>query len=323
MTAPNSFVSVRRLAVCAASWLVAWTVSCGVAQAGLLQDWNLIVRTNLQSTSEVDGSALVGGSVTGTSNYAVQGVTDPNGSGLAVGGNVGPSPLNINHGGNLRLTGSKLGPVNLNGGGALINDPTIPATVTAQFAYLYGLTTALETLPANGILDGAGNMTAAPTFLDGQWVAVYNLTAASLTGLGQLNLNMGIANTVIVNVAANGSGAVNFVAPPNMIGGFNQGNSTHILWNLYDATQVTVNNSFNGSLIAPYADLKLLGGGINGTVAVDSVSTQSAEVRRFTYTGYLPNVPEPSSYVLALGGALGLLGFRMARRGRVGSSAKV
>lgn len=323
MTAPNSFVSVRRLAVCAASWLVVWAASCGAAQASLLQDWNLIVRTNLQSTSEVDGSALVGGNVTGASNYSVQGVTAPDGAGLAVGGNVGPSPLNINHGGDLRLTGSKLGPVNLNGGGSLINDPAIPATVAAQFAYLYGLTTALDTLPANGILDGAGNMNAAPAFLDGQWVAVYNLTAASFAGLGQLNLNMGIANTVIINVAANGSGVVNLVAPPNMIGGFNQANSTRILWNLYDATQVTVNNSFNGSLLAPYADLQLLGGGINGTVAVDSVSAQNAEVRRFTYSGYLPSVPEPSSYVLAVGGALILLGYRVARRRNVGRAGSV
>jgi choice-of-anchor A domain-containing protein len=316
MTAPNSLSSARRLAVCAASSLVAWVASSGAVQAGLLQDWNLIVRNSVQSTSEVDGSALVGGNVTGASNYAVQGVTSPDGTGLAVGGNVGPGPISINHGGNLRLTGSKLGPVNLNGGGSLIADPTIPATVAAQFAYLEGLSTALETLPANGILDGAGNMNAAPTFLDGQWVAVYNLTAASLAGLGQLNLNMGIANTVIINVAANGSGAVNFTAPPNMIGGFNQGNSTRILWNLYDATLVTVNNSFNGSLLAPYADLKLLGGGINGTVAVDSVSAQNAEVRRFTYTGYLPEVPEPSSYVLAVGGALSLLGYGALRRRR-------
>jgi hypothetical protein len=102
-----------------------------------------------------------------------------------------------------------------------------------------------------------------------------------------------------------------------MIGGFNQSNSTRILWNLYDATQVSVNNNFNGSLLAPYADLKLLGGGINGTVAVNSVSAQNAEVRRYTYTGYVPSVPEPTSLLLAASGGavLAICGWRRRRRG--------
>lgn len=305
MSAIRSLRLSSRLAWRAAT--LALTLGHGiVAQAGPLQDWNLIVRTNLQSTSEVDGSALIGGNLTGTSNYSVQGVTAPSGAGLAVGGNVGPGTVNINHGGDLRLAGSKLGTVNLNGGGALVNDPTVPATVASAFNDLYALSTAYEILLANGTLDGAGNMNAAPVFIDGQWVAVYQLTAASFNGLGQLNLNMGIANTVIINVAANGSGAVSLVAPPNMIGGFSQANSPRILWNFYDATQVTVNNSFNGALLAPYADLKLLGGGINGSVAVDSFSAQNAEVRRFNFTGYTPNVPEPSSLLLAACGA-GLL----------------
>ncbi|MEX2112723.1 MAG: choice-of-anchor A family protein, partial [Pirellulales bacterium] len=129
----------------------------------------------------------------------------------------------------------------------------------------------------------------------------------------QLNLNMGAANTVIINVSGD---PVSFVAPPNIIGGFNQANSSKILWNLTDATQVTVNNSFNGALLAPGANLQVLGGGMNGTVAVMSISQQNAEIRDFTYTGFLPPVPEPSSMALAGLAGMGLLAWKVRRRRR-------
>lgn len=275
------------------------------ANAGAINEWNLIVRHDLHTTSEVDGSALIGGDVLGTSNYTTQGVTASNGDGLAVGGDIGAGiNANINNGGNLRISGSVFGTVNLNGGGTQINDPGVPTMVSNAFDELESLSAALATLSDNGTLDGAGNMNATPTLLGGQNVAVYNLTNADFQGLGQLSLNLGSADSVIINVLADGSGMVDLIAPPNIIGGFNQTNSSRILWNLPDATDVLVNNSFNGALLAPYADLQLLGGGINGSVAVDSLSVMNAEVRRFTYDGY---VPEPATLLLlAMGGFVGI-----------------
>ncbi|MCA9255087.1 MAG: hypothetical protein KDA33_05590, partial [Phycisphaerales bacterium] len=52
------------------------------ANAAAINEWNLIVRNNLTSSSEVEGSALVGGNVMGTSNYSVAGVSASNGDGL-------------------------------------------------------------------------------------------------------------------------------------------------------------------------------------------------------------------------------------------------
>ncbi len=281
-----------------------------VYAASLLSNWNLIVENNVSTSSEVDGSALVGGSLASTSNYSIHGVTDAGGDGLAVGGNLGPGNIQVNNGGNLRLGGTNLATINLNGGGTLIHDSSVAASVAADFVTLNALNSSIALLTPNGTVDGAGNMTATPTLISGQLVAVYDITQASLAGLGQLNLNFGTANTVIINLTANGSGGVNLVAPPNLNGGFSQANSSHILWNMINATQVTVNNSFSGALLAPHADLKLLGGGINGSVAVESLSNQSAEIRRFTYTGYLPTVPEPSSLLLAATGiCLAGLGF--------------
>lgn len=289
------------------AWVMAGVVASTsvVASASVLSDWNVIVRTNVSSSSEVDGSTLIGGNLVGTSNYTVQGVTNPNGVGLAVGGNVSGGTISVNNGGNFRFNGTVSSIINLSGGNSAL-DPTIPAQVASAFSQVATISSSLALLAANGTLDNAGNLNAVPTNLGGQLVAVYNLTPSQWSSLGQLNLNFGAASSVIINVLTPGS--VSFVAPPNLLGGFSQANSSRILWNIPNATSVTVGNSFNGAIIAPNADLKVLSGAINGTVVVNSISQQISEIRRSTYTGY---IPAPGTMSL-----LGLAGLVAMRRRR-------
>jgi choice-of-anchor A domain-containing protein len=275
--------------------------------ASVLNDWNLIVRTNLNGTSEVDGSALIGGNVSGATNYSVQGVTASSGDGLAVGGNISSgASVRINHGGNLRIGGSVLGTRILNGGGSQINDAGVSSLVSSAFAEVVALQASLGALTANGSIDGAGNMNASPTDMNGSNVAVYAFNISTIQGLGQLNLNFGSADTVVLNVTSN-TGAINLVAPPNLLGGFSQSNSSRIIWNFLDATDISVNNTFNGALLATNADLKVLGGGVNGSVVVNSVSALNAEIRRFNYNGWLPE-SDPSIIPLPGAGAMGFAG---------------
>lgn len=283
--------------------------------ASVLSDWNLIVRTNLSGTSEVDGSVLVGGNITGTTNYAVQGVTASNGDGVAVGGNI-VNTVNINNGGNLRIGGSVLGTANLNAGGVQINDAGVSSMVNNAINEVVALQSSLAALTANGTIDGAGNMNASPVGMNGSNVAVYNFNISTIQALGQLNLNFGAADTVVLNVSSD-TGFIDLVAPPNLIGGFSQSNSSRIIWNFLDATQIDVNNSFNGALLAVDADLRVLGGGINGSVVVNSLSTLNAEIRRHTYNGWLPEedtpiVPLPTAGFMGLVG-IGALGARRRR----------
>ncbi len=285
-------------------------VACiaGSAEASILSDWNLIVRNDLTSSSEVDGSALIGGDLMGTSNYTVQGVTASTGDGIAIAGDIVSGNIQINNGGNLRIGGSVLSTVNLNGGGVQINDPGVGAIVTNAFNQVNAISSYLAGLTPNGTLDGAGNMNAVPTLIGGQLVAVYSITQAQINSLGQLNLNFGSAESVIINFTPDGSGLADFIAPPNFVGDLgNQMRSSRILWNIPGASDVQTNNNFNGALLAPNADLRVLGGGINGSVVVDSISQQDAEIRRFTYDGF---VPAPGT------GAMALVGGLMAARRR-------
>ncbi len=289
-----SVVAVSALAVSSAS------------ASSVLSSWNLIARNGVTSSSEVDGSALICGALTGASNYTVQNVTAPGNIGLAVGGTVSGGPISVNNGGNFRFAGTVSTIVNTNGGGNSAFDGTIPAQVNSALAQVASISSYLSGLAANGTLDGAGNLNAVPTNINGTLVAVYSITPAQWSSLGQLNLNIGSAQSVIINVPT--GGAISFVAPPNLIGGFSQSNSNRILWNIPNATSISVNNTFNGALIAPNAALSVLGGGVNGTVVVDSIPQQIAEIRRFTYTGF---VPTPGAASL-----LAVAGLMAARRRR-------
>jgi choice-of-anchor A domain-containing protein len=279
---------------------VAVASSAAIAAPTLFGGYNVVVRNNVNSTSEVDGSALIGGNLSGASNYAVQGVTALNGAGLSVGGTISNGPISINNGGNLRFGGAVNTIVNRNGGGSATSVTTISSEVSAAFAQATSVSNFLAALSPNGTLDGAGNMNASPVLLDGQRIAVYNLSPSMWAGLGQLNLNFGSADSVIINVVTAPGATVNFSAPPNFVGGLNQANSSRILWNIPNAGTININNNFNGALIAPNANLNLLGGGLNGTVIVNSIPNQAAEIRRSVYTGYIPT--PTAAAVLALAG---------------------
>ncbi len=285
-------------------------IVAGTATADVFSDWNLVVRNDLNITSEVDGSAMIGGSVFGTSNYAVQGVTSSTGDGLVVGGNLGAgSNYQINNGGNLRIAGNVNGNANLNGGGSTINDNAVSAMVNSAMLQASSLSSYFAGFSATGTVDNGGNMNASTTMVGSDQLAVYSLNQSDISGLGQLNLNFGSADTVVINFDASDNGGIaNFNAPPNLIGGFNQNNSTRIVWNFLNTTELNINNSFNGMVLATDAELNLLGGGLNGSVFVDSVATMNAEIRRNTYTGI---VPTPGSFAL-----IGLSGLVAARRKR-------
>lgn len=280
------------------------------AQAGVLNDWNLIVFDDLTSSQEVEGRTMVGRDLyTGASNYGTM-LHRPSHVGvdvLIVGRDLNGGNVQI-EAGNLRLGRARTGNVNFNGGGVQINDPgaasivaAARAEVQAASSFLAGLTaTNTVAIPAGspapvnfGAVPGVGG------------VAVFNVDGNQLFGNGfvqQFDIAMNGATTVIINV----SGTHITHDEGNFLGGFNPGNASSILWNFYEAETLNVDRALFGAVLAPNAHLTN-GNFIAGSVAVKSF-TQNGEIHLPTYTGY---VPAPGAAVL-----MGLGGLVATRRRR-------
>ncbi len=140
-------------------------------------------------------------------------------------------------------------------------------------------------------------------------VAVFDLTAADVTGISGMRLDNFNANTtVILNVLGQ---TVNFTT-----GGYQNFNlasdlaAGHVLFNLPQATSVTFTSGVYASFLAPLAQFNTAGGGfIGGQVVVAGWSG----IGQVNDTPFVSAVPEPETYAMLLAG-LGLIGFTARRR---------
>lgn len=283
-----------------------------VAGASAINDWNLIVKNKLTSSSEVEGRTMVG-QLSGTSNYGTKLLPTSNYlnvDSLVVGsGGSGSSNYQVNSG-RARLFGSKgSATFNMNGGGALIqNDSNVGtmisnawADVTNASAYCSSLSaTNTVTLPSGQPAGVVFNSIAGPG-----GVAVFSVNGNSLFQnnlVQQMDINMNGATTVVINV----SGTNITYNGGNMVGGFNIPNAAKIIWNFYQATTLSIDRHFFGAILAPNATLSN-STAIEGSVFADTFN-QNGEVHLPNFNG---NIPAPGAMAL-----LGLGGLIATRRRR-------
>ncbi len=297
-------------------------VSGGVAPAGTFSEWNLLVRNNLDNmTSHVDGSALIGGDLSGSGSvFSMHRVSASNGAGLMVGGNVSGSHQ-VNTGGNFVLGGTNSGSVAVNGG-TTQQRSDIGATVNAAFAHANAYSDFLRDLAPTGtlsLLDGTkGTLNSASTVAVGSdRYAVYSLNAANINAMTQLDLNFGSADFVVINVDADslmhpGSLKMNM----NFIGGMDQNNSDRIVWNFFNAADLEISGNLAGMVLATLADVYISGPGMYGSLIADNISGISAEVRLKTFRGdwEMAVVPLPPAAWTGLATLAGIFGVRAVRR---------
>lgn len=284
-----------------------------VADASAINNWNLIVKNNLTSgSSEVEGRTIVGGNLSGTSNYGIK-LTPAsnylNVDSLVVGGSVAANNYQI-QAGRARLFGSKgAANFNMNGGGALIqNDSGVTSMVNSAWADVVNASTYCSSLAATNTVTLPSGQPAGVTFNSIAGIgglAVFGVNGNSLFQnnlVQQMSINMNSATTVVINV----SGTNITYNGGNMVGGFNVANASKIIWNFYEATTLNIDRHFFGAILAPKATMSN-STAIEGSVFTDTFH-QNGEVHLPNFDG---NIPTPGTLTLA---GFGLIAASRRRR---------
>jgi choice-of-anchor A domain-containing protein len=196
--------------------------------------------------------------------------------------------------------------------GSVQEKNSLAAGSTDFGSVLGGLSTQLKSLASTGstvnIVGEQANFTAVVK----NGVAVFDLTAIDTTLFSSAVKRFSFsgldgATSVIFNTDVTSA-----TLADDFLGGAAPNYGAKMVWNFYNATSLTVNNQFGGSILATKAALSNYQN-IEGGVFVNSLD-QHAEIHLQAYTGNIPAVPEPGTYAMLLAG-LGLMGF-MAKRFR-------
>jgi len=287
-----------------------------IAGTDVLRTWNLVVLGDLTSSSEVEGRTFVGGDLNGnSSNYQIQPVAASstgtpgltvvgdvnggsknlnNGSGAVVGGSVN-SGLNLNGAAQTVLVGGSISNTNVNQNtvtsGLAASDPSFSQNLTQQKSLIEtsmtGLSHSMSTQAANSQLTISGNTGTFSAQPDASGVAVFNISAADLNKIGEIKFNLNGADTAIVNVSGS-----SIKLDDNFLGGTaNLGE--HVIWNFYEASDLSLTTAWGGSVLAPTA-AATTANYIQGSAVFGSL-VQNGEMHIGTYTGSYQAPSDPGT----------------------------
>ena len=310
--------------------------------AQILNQFNLVTIGSATSSSHVDGRSFIGGSLSGgvfdqyaadtpASSYAgltvlgsAQNVIVDN-FGAVIGGNLTNSTINsgssvvlgnvsgVNFNGPAYVAGTTSS-VNFNGGqnAALATGTAATAsTSTNMGAVLSSLSSQLSQLSSTGSsVDISYGKATFNAVANGSGLAVFDLTSidTAVFSANEFAFNLNGASTIIFNTD---NTSANISA--NFLGGSAQAIGAKTIWNFYNATSLSINNQWGGSVLAPMASFSN-GNNIEGGVYVNTL-TQNGEIHLQPFAGQIAAVPEPETYAMLLAG-LGLLGVVSRRRAK-------
>ena len=284
--------------------------------AELLGGFNAIIFHDAATTADIEGAAIIGGSFSGATMYSRPGgvVLPDSFNALNVYGNTYGNPINLNNGGSASVGGSKGAIVNFNGGGRYVSSGT-GVSMDEIASELIDFSSYLTGLDGNSLLPTPDNNEVIQATPDANGVAVFNISVDDLSRIPSYSIDLNGATSIIFNV----SGPVL---------GFNanyQGDDSifdNVIWNFYDATDLTFGTLIGGSVLAPYAAVRN-NNQIDGTLVANSW-TGSGELHQYAFDDQEPvsddpgpiATPEPSSLLLVVCGVALFLARRWWHRGR-------
>lgn len=289
-----------------------------VASAGVsatpLSDYNLILSGDLAvsgGSGHIHGKAFIGGDLKGSSpefgadlnrplnknNYTVEVAGDLSaGKATFFAGRVAYGDTN-NLGNNYECQGGFV-----NNKGCIDQVSGLDAKKTALFNELNAESTYYKNLVSTGAVNNS-DLNQSKFIYSGAAtdLAVFNISGASLFNSNGWDAIFGSAKNIVINVSGT---QLNMSHNVNLFG--NLGNSAvydNILWNFYEATEITFNNRWAGSVLATNAVIDIKNSDFDGSVAAKSyIGNGQIHDYHWTYTPPKPpvKVSEPSSLLLAL-----------------------
>jgi PEP-CTERM putative exosortase interaction domain len=280
----------------------------GAAQAAslnaveLLQQYNLIVKGDMYSTQEVEGNVYIGGSLTGsTLQVALVEAPVPD-AGLANLVILGDNEvtLNINNPDvTVVIGGTNTGIINNAGrvitGSApadLVPDPgTVFSTLDQWSVDLSHLaTTGTYAEGEQGYTFGAG---------------VYNISLDDFRKM-EFKYDLAEGETIVFNVSGTDLAIhKNWPGVPYELG-------RQVVWNFYEAENVSIDAKVIGSVLAPNATLSGFSGSLEGSVFALAVNLTNGEIhlQQPEFDIDTPVVPVPATLPLLIGGLGALAALR-------------
>ena len=288
-----------------------------------LSEYNLIVLNDLASTSEVEGKTLIGGDLSGTSNYGIRLTQNDlsNGDALVIAGDlVSGSTVNAN-GQSVVIAGNNNGRVNARSVSSDASQYDFDL-IKSEFVNFSGY---LSELAVNSILTTSTNGQPGPASFEvgsdiDTDVAVFNITAEDFFNNNSIqqydvDLNGQSPSAIVINVSGEVIDDSNFSG--NGVGNIvTDAFRENIIWNFFEATDIDLVKQLNGSLLAPFADLSNATP-IEGSVVVNNFD-QDGEVHDALFAGTINydvstdpqdsivDVPAPSSFIIFASALLGL-----------------
>ncbi|WZO98411.1 choice-of-anchor A family protein [Isosphaeraceae bacterium EP7] len=296
----------------------------GLASAdSVLYKYNVVTTGDFTQNSHVDYNTFIGGNLKGSGGVFSMSNNFPVGPGLTIAGTaVGSSNQQVNSNRNLVVSSAgAAGTVHLNGG-SLVIDSTL-ATQAAQISQELQNDSiafkALATNQAGPVVANNGQFTFtvnAATAVNG--VAVFNINGALLSSNSVQN-GLSLAgdfasvSSIIINVTG-----TSITTNGNFNGAWNGAPiSAKTLWNFADATTLTLNNNFQGAILAVNAAVTHSSVSTDGSLFAKSL-VSNGEIHKSLYSGYVPSpsvVPEPASLVMAgIGAAFAMVTARRRAR---------
>ena len=288
-----------------------------------LSEYNLIVLNDLDSTSEVEGKTLIGGDLSGTSNYGIRLTQNDlsNGDALVIAGDlVSGSTVNAN-GQSVVIAGNNNGQVNASSVSSDASEYDFDL-IKSEFVNFSGY---LSELAVNSVLTTSTNGQPGPASFEvgsdiGTDVAVFNITSEEFFSNNSIqqydvDLNGQSPSAIVINVSGEVIDDSNFSG--NGVGNIvTDAFRENIIWNFFEATDIDLVKQLNGSLLAPFADLSNATP-IEGSVVVNNFD-QDGEVHDALFAGTINydastdsqdpavDVPAPSSMIIFASALLGL-----------------